>query len=102
MTRATTASSIDIARIQRTRPVVMPWRASVVDFSIGCGAGDPSLMILSQSRTRTLVFGHCDGVCRFATLHYFGITFGLPPGAPGGGTTDIDSGACAGGLMLMP
>jgi len=35
-------------------------------------------------------------------IRYFGVTFGLPPGVPGAGTTDIDCGAFAGGLTVIP
>jgi hypothetical protein len=34
-------------------------------------------------------------------IRYFGVTFGLPPGVPGAGTTVIDCGAVAGGLTLI-
>jgi hypothetical protein len=35
-------------------------------------------------------------------IRYFGVTFGLPPGVPGAGITDIGCGAVAGGLTLIP
>jgi hypothetical protein len=40
--------------------------------------------------------------CSVIVIRYFGVTFGLPPGVPGAGTTVPDCGAVAGGLTVIP
>jgi hypothetical protein len=40
--------------------------------------------------------------CSVIVIRYFGVTFGLPPGVPGAGTTVPDCGAVAGGFTVIP